>query len=269
MERGAGLYALVQFSAVPERQEFVNVGIILLVPDANFFEVRMADDFSRLDKVFGYQPRTYIAPLMQSMRNRLKHEWVSSHSIERLSEFARKRANDLRLSQLLPVAVDDPAETLDRLFDKLVDGRPKKKREPRMQRKLREAFEKSGVTRYLDRPEEIVLPEYGIKVQVPYGYQNGCYNLIDGMNMREDQSEGLREAGKRAIEGNLLWKHFDKQRNPKRLVVIGDFAKQTEAFYRGVAEQMQAAHVKLYRLDDLNPLFRDIEQNSRLHGLDS
>ena len=39
-----------------------------------------------------------------------------------------------------------------------------------------------------------------------------------------------------------------------------------EPFYRTVSELMQQHRVKLYRLDDLNPLLSDIEANRRLHA---
>jgi hypothetical protein len=109
------------------------------------------------------------------------------------------------------------------------------------------------------------LPEYDLSLQVPFGYQNGCYNLIDGMRLPSQTAEGLKEAGKRAIEGSLIWKHFENGPR-KKLVVVGDFSQQSDGFYNAVKDQFAQAHVGLYRLDDMKPLYDDIQLQARLHG---
>jgi hypothetical protein len=67
------------------------------------------------------------------------------------------------------------------------------------------------------------------------------------------------------MEGGLVWKHFQDMDVQKRLVVVGDFSNQSNEFYHAVSEQMEGAHVKLHRLDDLRPLLNDIKQNAALH----
>jgi hypothetical protein len=100
---------------------------------------------------------------------------------------------------------------------------------------------------------------------VPYGYQNGCYNLIDGMRLPAQTMDGLKEAGKRAMEGSMIWKHFaDGPR--KKLVVVGDFSQQSNGFYHAVQEQFDQANVGLYRLDNMGPLYEDIQLQATVHG---
>jgi len=267
MGRKAGKYALVQFCPVPERMEFLNIGIVLIVPELQYVGVKLSQSNARIDRVFGKQSRAYLDNLKESFEFRLRHEFSGRFDDEQISVFSRKRANDIRISPLQSIMVDEPIAELDALFLELVGREVAVPREPRIRRKLKEAFASHRVEHYLEKPEEIALPEYGLKINAPFAYQNGCYNLIDGMRISENVADGLREVGKKAVEGNLLWKHFEGNGvNCRRLIVVGDFSQQSSAFYRAVDEQFHDANMRLYRLDDLRPLLNDIEANAALHS---
>lgn len=267
MERKAGKYALVQFCPVPERMEFLNIGVVLSVPAEGYVGVKISRSNSRVDKVFGRQPRQYMDALKQSFESRIRSEFARSFDEEYVLDFARKRANDIRISPLQSIMVNDPGKEIESLFAELVGKDDVVSREPRIRRKLKDAFAKHRVEHYLEKPQEVELPEYGLKINAPYGYQNGCYNLIDGMRISENIADGLREVGKKAVEGNLLWKHFeDHSAACKRLVVVGDFSNQSNAFYHAVEQQFGDANIKLFRFDNLRPLLNDIEQNAALHS---
>ena len=265
-ERHHGRYALVQFSPVPERLEFLNIGLVLIVPALEFVGVRFARGQARLERAFGRQSKSYLDAVKASVESRLRGELAKSPDGGSFEEFARRRANDVRVSRFLPIVVSNAAPEFNQLFDELVGEDDRIIREPRIRRKLRDAFSENKVEQFLDRPEEIDLPEYGMKVNVPYGYQNGCYNLIDGMRLSASVSDGLREAGKRSLEGGLIWKHFEGGPGRKRLVVVGDFAQQSNEFYNAVKEQFDRSHVRLHRLDDMRPLLKDILENAEDHG---
>lgn len=267
MGRKAGKYALVQFCPVPERMEFLNIGIVLIVPELDYVGIKLSQSSARIDRVFGKQPRPYLDALKESFEYRLRSEFSGRFDEDQISAFARKRANDIRISPIQPIMVDEPNEELDALFLELVGKEVLAPREPRIRRKLKEAFAKHRVEHYLEKPDEIELPEYGLKISAPYGYQNGCYNLVDGMRISENVADGLREVGKKAIEGNLLWKHFESSGSAcKRLIVVGDFSQQSNAFYHAVSDQLHDANMKLYRLDNLQPLLQDIERNAAFHS---
>lgn len=266
MERYQGKYALIQFCPVPERQEFLNIGLVLIVPEVGFFEVRLSRGQTRVDRVFGKQPKSYLEAVKESFEHRLRSELTYAPDGASLPEFARKRANDIRLSPLQPVMILQPEDDFNRLFAELVGDEERAIKEPRIRRKLREAFVANKVEQFLDKPSDIELPEYGMTVNVPYGYQNGFYNLIDGMKLPAGTADGLREAGKREMEGGLIWKHFRNAPVKKRLIVVGDFAQQSDGFYNAVVERFAESKIQLYRLDDMQPLFKDIIQNAHEHG---
>lgn len=266
MKNMSGRYALVQFCPVPERLEFLNIGVVLLVPELGYVGVRLSKGQARVERLFGKQSKPYFEAVKAGFAERIRSELQRNMSEQFASEFASKRANSMRLSQLMPVLVSNPDDILNSLFDELVGEESAAARVPRIRRRLKEKFAKTGVVHLLDRPAAIRLPEYDLEVSVPFGYQNGCYNLIDGMRLSENAGDSLREAGKRALEGSLIWKHFEREDARKRLVVVGDFSKQSQKFYQAVSEQMEESHVKLYRLDDLNPLVSDIRENAVLHS---
>lgn len=266
MERYQGRYALVQFCPVPERMEYLNVGLVMVVPDLRSVSIRMVRGYSRIERIFGRQHRSYLDAVKVSFESRLREEVSRSADGSGLIEFAQKRANDIRLSPLRSVLISDPEKDFESLFDQLVGDDDVQSKEPRVRRRLRDAFSAGKVEQFLDHPQEVALPEYGLKINVPFGYQNGCYNLIDGMRLADNAAEGLREAGKRAMEGGLLWKHFEHSEDCKRLIVVGDFSKQSAGFYNAVKDQFAESNVGLYRFDDLRPLFNDIEKNAEAHG---
>lgn len=264
MEHHQGKYALVQFCPIPERLEFLNIGLVLVVPDLAFVGVRFARGQSRIDRAFGRQPRSYLEAIKASFQERLRGELLNGMRESSFEEFSQKRANEIRVSRLLPVMVSDADRDFESLFDELVGEDEPAPREPRIRRKLREAFVSNRVEQLLDNPGDVELPEYGVKIHVPYGYQNGCYNFIDGMRLSANVGDGLREAGKRSMEGGLIWKHFEH--GPcKRLVVVGDFSQQSNEFFNAVRSQFDESNVKLHRLDDIRPLLKDILENAEVH----
>lgn len=265
MSKFQGKYALVQYCPVPERLEFVNIGLLLVVPDQPYLEIRFAKGQTRIERLFGKQSKAHLDLVKASFRSRLLDQFKLDPHGKHFDEFAARRANEIRLSPLQPILVSNASADFDELFASLVGDQDPIRREPPIRRKLREAFIKHGVESLLDKPDEIDLPEYELSLSVPFGYQNGCYNLIDGMRLPPQPAEGLKEAGKRAIEGSLIWKHFE-QGPRKKLVVVGDFSRQSNGFYNAVRDQFSQAHVGLYRLDDMKPLYEDIQLQAKAHG---
>lgn len=267
MNRAQGSYALIQYSAVPDRMEFLNVGLVLIVPEMDFLSVRFANDHARVERLFGRQYLARLEDLKGGIAHRLKLAFRNS-SVESLNDFAARRANEIRLTPFMPVAVDLHAagEAANNLFDELVGEDERQRRKPRMARRLKEAFVQAGVYGVVEeRPAPIELPE-GIKIQTPFGYQNGAYNMIDGLQLGSDPKVAMKEVGLRAFEGARLWKHFSDTDAPRRLIAVADIGEQSEEFFGAVQEELYANEVRLYRLDQLGPLVEDIVKNAKLHS---
>lgn len=268
MQRMQGSYALIQFSPVPERMEFLNIGVALAIPEIQFLRVRFASSHGRIDRYFRSSNPSFLEQAKEGLARRLQREFESGFQVAALEAFASKRANELRMAPFRPVAVDEPEALLERLFVELVGEDQVRRQKPRMARVLKEAFVKASVYGLVEeRPEPVELPELGVSIKAPFGYQNGAYNLIDGIQFGEDPSDALEKAGKMALEGAQLWKQSNAEGAPKRLVIVADFKNRPGAFYEVVGEQLDRSHVRLYRLDNLDPLVDDISNNASLHSV--
>lgn len=265
VDRFSGSYALVQFSPVPERMEFLNVGVVLIVPGLQFVQAKFADNNSRIEKLSGKPSGLYLEALKVGLPRRLRWEFNRAN-MRGIEEYSQKRANDIRITSLQSIAVSDPEEALERLFVELVGDREIKHRRPQIRSRLKSAFREARILEFMqEKPAPVKIPEAGIEISAPFGYQNGSFNLVDGMNLGGDRREAVKEAGRRAFEGRILEKHYEGALEKSRLVIVGDFHDQPSEFYEAVAEQFGESGVRLYRIDHLGPLIDDIKNNASLH----
>jgi hypothetical protein len=261
MSKMRGFYALLQFSPLPERYEFVNIGVLLVVPSERFIGVRYSHGLKRVEKLFGKQPANYFEVLKAAFEQRIKLEFSNEFSLEHIEQFAKSRANQMRISKLLPVAVDQPQFDLDALFESLVGENEIIHRQPKVAVELKKKFEKAGIAMFVRKPEPVRLPE-GVTIDAPYSYQNGSLNLIDPVRLSADSADALAQASKRAIEGQWL-RNFSKNSSaPKQLIVVADFEDQEPKFVRAINDVMREHQVKLYELDECEPLIEDIRKNA-------
>lgn len=120
MSSKQGFYSIIQFSPVPDRFEFINIGVVLVAPGHRFYGVRFSKGMKRIEKLFGKQQGSYLASLKEGLRNRLEVELSRDFSRERFEKFAESRANEIRISKPLPLLVDQPEADLEDLFHSLV-----------------------------------------------------------------------------------------------------------------------------------------------------
>ena len=170
----------------------------------------------------------------------------------------------MRLSQLLPILVEQPAADLDDLYYKLVGDDGPVQRLPKVAAELKKKFERAGVAEYLQKPDPIELPE-GVTIEAPYGYRNGVYNLIDPVRLSGDPHHALERASRRAIEGQWLHRHSIDMGRPQRLIVVGELSGQEPAFADAVATMLAQHEVKMFDLRNVEPLVEDIRRNAPVH----
>jgi hypothetical protein len=268
MSKMRGFYALLQFSPLPERYEFVNIGVLLVVPTERFIGVRYSQGLKRVEKLFGKQPANYFDVLKAAFEQRIKVEFSNEFSLERVEQFARSRANQMRISKLLPVAVDQPEMDLEALFDDLVGENEIVRRQPKVSVELKKKFEKAGIAMYVRKPEPVRLPE-GVTIDAPYAYQNGSLNLIDPVRLSADSADALAQASKRAIEGQWLRNYSKNSSVPKKLIVVADFENQEPKFIKAMSDVMREHQVKLYEIDNCEALLEDIRVNAPKNAVSS
>jgi hypothetical protein len=68
------------------------------------------------------------------------------------------------------------------------------------------------------------------------------------------------------IEGQWLRQYSNARGQPKQLVVVGDFSQQEEKFVEAVGDMMRHHGVKLYDLENVEPLVGEIRESAQLHS---
>ena len=258
-----GYYSLLQYSEYPERIEFVNIGVVLFADVPPHSLVRFSKNARRVEQLFDVNLNQHFSLLKESMESRIATEFFDSWSREKVERFISVRAGKIRLSPLRSVAIKDHRETLNELFERLVGDESKSRRRPQARTKLKNQFERNGVFELLDQPDPVRLPQ-GVTIKAHYGYQNGSYNLINAVSLREDPDLALENASKYAIEGQWLSK-LQSSDGTKRLIVVGDLDGQQHNFVSAVGQMMQEHDVDFYEMEHIAPLIDDIKKSTISH----
>lgn len=259
-----GYYALLQFSAAPERFEYVNIGVALFLPRLKEVQVRFSHGLRRVERLFGKQPAGYLDLLKADFEGRLSQ--FKAASFEDLSKFANSRVNKLRIAGIQPILIErDPEVELSALFDHLVGEDEIGPRRRKVASELKDKFEVAGVDLFLEKPAPIKLPQ-GVTLDAPYAYQNGAYNLIDPVRLNGDGADPLAQASERAVKGQWLWQYSKHIGHLKQLVVVGDFSAADDSFRSAVGQMMKEHSVRLYDLERIDGLIEDIRKNGQIHS---
>ncbi|MGK9042765.1 DUF3037 domain-containing protein [Rhizobium sp. SA279] len=258
MEKMKLLYSIIQLSPFPERFEYINVGVAVFESKQGRVVVKLADDFSRVRKVFGDINATFLKYALHDFYQRIEFHF-SRPEINRswIDEFNSKRADIFRLTPLNAVAGESASVAAEKLFLDLVAWDARSKKVDRVNTLLTSAFREAGVLSLLDkRPNPVLIEQYGVNLQADYGYQNGVYNFIDAARFDNPQ-RGLAEAGKRVLEGRALSETLGS-----RLIVVGEFGDQPDRFVENLRHDFERAGAKLFRLEEVEALAEEIKKTA-------
>jgi hypothetical protein len=256
-------YSLIQFCPDPSRLEGVNIGVGLYSPAEKRVLVQIARNNQRIRKFFGNQDWRLVSRAKSSIENQLKSQQFLT--VEEFEAYISKRANLIKLTSPRPLRVADAQTDLKELFQRLVgvEATSKGRVNGFLTKKLKEA----GVVSLVKKSVEIEIPEIKRSIRVPYGYQNGRFNLITPVQFDSDPEAIISKTGKSAIEGKLLYEMPHSALGRMRLVVVANFDEQIESSTRNFVQKTLDDHfVKLYSFDDLGPLMKDIRLSATAHG---
>ena len=132
MKKFACQYAIVRFLPYLETGEFANVGIVMLCPDAGFFDFklltrvrRVTAFFEELDSGIYRRATKDFKQELNRIRNWLAHQPDRTMDVELarylFGELTRQREAILRFDNLRVVLANDPAQQLDELFGHYVE----------------------------------------------------------------------------------------------------------------------------------------------------
>ena len=224
-----GYFSLVQYCPDVARQEAVNVGVVLLCPELNFIGAKMVRGNNRVRRFFGEDADgiQHLNAMKDALALRIHVEASDLLTVEAFGTFVQSRGNKVVLTSPKPVRVNNPAADLAALYEELV-GEPQKPISMQAAKPLRlrldETFEDVRFQPFLKHGVRVDVPALKRQVEVPYGYKNGRFNLIQPVTFAQKTLGAVtRAACVQAVEGHSLYKHPDPQLGDLQLVIVGEF----------------------------------------------
>ena len=264
MNATKGYYCLVQYCPDIARAEAANVGVVLFSPAHGFIRAKVSDNNKRIRKFFGDEADNYqhLNAMKNALVQRIEVEKAEFGLLENLQQFVETRASKVVLTNPKPVKVFNPEEDLNALFHELVEHPVKDltvRAELTLRKRLYHVLADVALKTFLKRDLEFQIPTLKEKLTVPYGFQNGRFNLIQPVEF-EQQRRGtiVNAACKHAIEGNYIFGHPDHQLGKMQLFVVADFTDSTNDMASVVENIFQEYNVRMFTSDGLENLKQEI-----------
>jgi hypothetical protein len=265
-----GYFCLVQYCPDLARQEVVNVGVLLFSPEHDFLEARLATSNQRVRRFFGEHADhvLHINSMKAALTERLRVEKKVFRSLEDLTLFVETRANRIVLTPPKAVRVVNPAKDLDGLFATLV-AEPAKLdfavADQPLRTRLDQALSSPDLAAKIRTSIPITIPVLKREITIPFGFQNGRFNLIQPATFTQSSITKVRDAACRfAVEGDSLYQNRDPNLGDLQLVVVADFQRTGDEGAAAVMEMFQEYQVKLYTSFTLSDLEQEIRDRGKV-----
>lgn len=266
MKPKRGYYSLIQFCPDPSRLEAVNVGVVLLCPDADFIAARTSAGNRRAEKLVGRGElnRPALNSAKQAIEHRLEVDRASFKSHEDLQAFVNTRGNNLKLTTPRPVKVFDPPRDLDNLFAELVGGRSRTQPTEPLTPELDGVFQRLHEEGRAQLNLNVDVPVWGRSLRIPYAYQNGVLNLVRPQRFSLKENVAMEAAVRLAMEGDLLQRHSQNGEGRKKLVVVSLFPHNAgeQAIAGRVGQLLDEYHVKNVPENEIPQFVSQVEQEA-------
>ncbi|MEQ1828086.1 MAG: DUF3037 domain-containing protein [Pirellula sp.] len=261
-----GYYSIVQYCPDLARRETVNIGVVLLVPDARFLKARMVADNGRVHHFFGTkgEDAKLLAEFKKSFEHRIEAERTRITSVETLQKFIDTRGNQLQLTEPNFVKVRECTETINRLFDQLVGGKPRAGKRQSFKESLQERFNSAGIADRICTDVSIDVPILNQTTKIPFGFQNGVFHLLQPVKFESQKDEsnfGL--ACKYSTEGKIFQENPDPTYGALQFNVIGRFPSKSDESIPIVRKVLAASKVRLHLEHDLSELVDEIRRTGK------
>jgi hypothetical protein len=200
----------------------------------------------------------------RGLEDRLDLEAQEIDSVEQLEHFIAQRANLLQITPPRPMKVTDPDKELEDLFKELVAGASHRTSTRNLRRFLGEKLVTAGLERKIRRDIRVSVPVLQKEVEIPFGFQNGRFNLINPVRFEAaDPDKSLVTACKYAVEGHSLYENPDRLLGPLQLVVVGKFRAKDQESPAKVKRVFQEYGVTLFRTTELPQLINEIRKTGK------
>lgn len=258
-----GFFSVVQFCPDLDRGECANVGVVLVVPQVGFLNVRLSEDNEGPKQRFGKDAYddARLTVAKKGIEGRLRDEGKDWKGPEDLQRFGKREGNNLLLTTPKVILVEDPLSELDELYQRLVHMDPqRRRRQPKPD--LRTAFEQKLLGVPLIKDIEVEIPEYG-KLEVPYAYKNGVLNLIRPEGFPIGEASATTKANDLAVKGHLIYRHPRGQGPIQKLIVVGAFdASAPESLKRRIDFVLKEHDARLVREDHIDEFVEEVRREA-------
>lgn len=266
MKPTRGYYCIIQYCPDLGRLEAANIGVLLFCPERGILQARTSSDNARIRHFFGDGGHdwTRINSYKRGIEDRLKLEQGRITTLEALESFIAQRANLIQISPPRPMKVRDFKRDLDQLFQDLVAGQAQKNRRPNLKRFLQQKFIEAGLDKKIQRDIVVSVPISERQIEIPFGFQNGRFNLIRPVGFEASDPERAKSTACRyAVEGESLYKNSDPQLGQLQLVIVGRFGSRKSGSRSGVERILNQHHVRLYAATEIDRLVEEIGRTAK------
>lgn len=261
-----GYYSLIQYCPDLGRLEAANIGVLLFSPERQFLKAMTTRNNSRIIRFFGSEGHDWVRinAFKKGLEDRIALEGTDIKSLEDLQRFIDQRANLLQITPPRPMKVAEPEKDLEALFKELMSETAHRTASRTLRRLLGEKLTTAGLERKLRKNIKVSVPVLGKDVEIPFGFQNGRFNLINPVRFEASNPEqSIITACKYAVEGRSLYESPDPELGNLQLVVVGKFRPKDHDSPNRVKRVFQDYGVKLYRTSEIPQLIDEIRTTGK------
>ena len=212
MSTQRGFYSVIQYCPDSYRAESANVGVVLYIPATGYLAARWSPEFERVKRFFQLDADSVarVASAVRALDHRLQILKTEGVSEADLTKFIATRADQVQLTPLRLVMVDQVGTAIDELFtdalDEATTTAPRHRRRAIVPEAISRAFEVLRARNDLIEPGNVLVPGLKSTLRVPYAFRNGKLNLVKPENL-DDAAQAENKVGLLGFKGRLLFTH--------------------------------------------------------------
>jgi hypothetical protein len=193
------MYYLVRYVPHAEREEFLNIGVLLHSPEEQFLDCLFTDDLRRIKRFHPQADLEFLRDLQSYFEQQIQQHEENLPGF--LEELRQSLSHLVQLAPERPVLASEPAAQMQQLFERLVGKRqadfPAADTRMRIKQRLVEAlrhaqvlddkrFEKRIPAESLTHPGDPFHFDFGYRPLLAGGKPNGHLKLIHALSLQRD-----------------------------------------------------------------------------------
>lgn len=266
MESRNGYYSFIQFCPDPGRMEAANVGVLLFHPETGFLKALTKKSNKHLRKFFGSKSHNWdhINSFKNGLVDRIEKEKSRISTLGELELFIGKRANNFQITKPMPIKVSDPETTLRSLFKEFFGDPEPRPSTPRFRSFLGNYLNSPELRNKVKRDVQVQVPIFNRILNVPFGYQNGRFNLISPVYFDSNNGDAIRnKACGYALDGDSIYSMTGSNLGLLQLVVVAKFGSRAGEVEGEVRNLLDNHNVKVYTEQEIPRLVDNIKREGK------